>query len=65
MMKMNRKLYTQKLEIKRFFEQQQKMRIKFSLLYIQVLNNSSKHSESVIKQKIIIMKNSFNLFKKL
>ena len=65
MMKMNRKLYTQKSEIKKFLEQQQKMKIEFFLLYIQALNDSGKHSENVIKQKIIIMKSSFNLFKKL
>ena len=35
------------------------------MLYIQALNESDKCSENVIKQKIIIMKSSFNLLKKL
>src|SRR2546429_431300 len=64
MMKMNEKLYTQKSEIRRFLEQQ-RMRIKSSLLYTQVLNSSVKCLRSVIKQKIIVMKSSFNLFKEL
>ena len=41
------------------------MRIEFLSFYIQVLNNSDKCSENVIKQKIIIMKSSFNLLKEL
>jgi len=63
-MKMNRELYTQKLEVRRFLEQQ-RIRIESSLSYTQALNGSSKHSGGVIKQKIIAMKNSFNLFKEL
>ena len=50
MMKMNKKLYIQKSEIKKFLEQQ-KMRIEFFLLYIQALNSSDEYSENVIKQK--------------
>ena len=64
MMKINKKLYTQKLKIRKFIKQQ-KIRVEFSLFYIQTLNNSDKCSENVIKQKIIIMKNNFNLLKKL
>jgi len=63
-MKMDGELYTQKLEVKRFLEQQY-IKIESSLLYTQALNDSSKHSENVIKQKIIIMKSSFNLLKEL
>jgi len=64
MMKMNEKLYTQKLKIRKFIKQQ-RMRIEFLLFYTQVLNDSSKYLKSVIKQKIIVMKSSFNLLKKL
>ena len=64
MMKMNEKLYTQKSEIRKFIEQQ-KMRIEFLLFYTQTLNSSDECLESVIKQKIIVMKSSFNLLKKL
>ena len=64
MMKINRKLYIQKSEIKKFLEQQ-KIRVKSSLLYIQTLNSSNEYLKNVIKQKIIVIKNSFNLFKKL
>jgi len=63
-MKINEKLYIQKSEIRRFLEQQS-IKIKFFQLYTQALNSSDKHSENVIKQKIIIMKSSFNLLKKL
>ncbi len=63
-MKMNRKLYTQKSEIRRFLEQQ-RIRIKSSSFYIQALNSSDEHLKNMIKQKIIIMKSSFNLLKKL
>ena len=61
---MNKELYIQKSEIRKFIKQQ-KMRIKSLSLYTQALNSSNEHSENVIKQKIIIMKSSFNLFKKL
>ncbi len=64
MMKMNEKLYTQKSKIRKFLKQQN-IRIKFLLLYTQAFNSSDEYSENVIKQKIIIMKNSFNLLKKL
>jgi len=63
-MKMNEKLYTQKSKIRKFLKQQN-IRIKFLLLYTQAFNSSDEYSENVIKQKIIIMKNSFNLLKKL
>ena len=64
MMKMNKKLYTQKSEIRKFIEQQ-RIKIKSFLFYIQALNDSDKCSEDVIKQKIIVMKSSFNLLKEL
>ena len=63
-MKMNEKLYTQKSEIRRFIKQQ-KIRVKSSSFYTQALNNSDECLKNVIKQKIIIMKNSFNLLKEL
>ncbi len=62
-MKINEKLYTQKLKIRKFLEQS--IRVESSLLYTQALNSSDECSENVIKQKIIVMKNSFNLLKKL
>ena len=64
MMKMNEKLYIQKSKIKTFFEQQ-KIRIKFSSFYIQTFNNNAEYLRDVIKQKIITMKKSSNLFKQL
>ena len=64
MMKMNEKLYTQKLKIRKFIKQQ-KIKVESLLLYIQAFNDSSKYLRSVIKQKIIIMKSSFKLLKKL
>ena len=65
MMKMNEKLYTQKSEIKRFLEQQHFIQIEPSPPHTQALNGSDEHSENVIKQKIIVMKSSFNLLKEL
>ena len=64
MMKMNEKLYTQKSEIRRFLEQQF-IQIESSSSHTQALNDSDECLRNVIKQKIIVMKNSFNLFKKL
>ena len=65
MMEMNEKLYTQKPEIRRFLKQQHFIQIEPSPPHTQALNDSGEHSEDVIKQKIIIMKNSFNIFKEL
>ena len=62
MMKINKKLYIQKLKIKTFLKKQI-IRIKSSSFYIQTLNDSAECSEDVIKQKIIAMKKTFNLFK--
>ncbi len=63
-MKINKELYTQKFEIKRFLEQQF-IRVKSLLFYTQALNSSSECLRDVIKQKIIAIKNSFNLLKEL
>ena len=46
-MKINEKLYTQKLKIRKFLKQN--IRVKSSSFYIQALNDSSKYSENVIK----------------
>ena len=59
-MKMDRELYTQKLEVRRFLEQQ-RIRVEPSPPYTQALNGSGERSGSVIKQKIIAMENSSNL----
>src|SRR5205809_5385874 len=60
MMKMNRKLYTQKSEIRRFLEQQF-IRVEPSPSHMQALNGSGECSGNVIKQKIIVMESSSNL----
>ncbi len=59
---MNRKLYTQKLKIRKFLEQQ-RIRVESLLFYIQILNDDAECSENMIKQKIIMMKKTFNLLK--
>ena len=64
MMKMNRKLYTQKLKVKTFLEKQ-RIKVESSSLYIQTLNSDAECSRNVIKQKIIVMKKTSNLFKQL
>jgi hypothetical protein len=63
--KIDKKLYIQKSEIKRFLKQQHFIQIESSPLYIQALNESGKRLRGVIKQKIIAMKSSSNLSKKL
>jgi len=63
-MKIDGELYIQKPEIKQFLKQQF-IKVESLSLYTQAFNNSDKHSENVIKQKIIAMTSSFNLFKEL
>ena len=64
MMKMNEKLFSQKSKIRKWIEQQE-MKVETFLFYIQALNDSAECLKSMIKQKIIIMTSSFNLFKVL
>ena len=65
MMKMNKKLYTQKLKIKKISWTATKNK---NQVFFALYSNSQWQwwmLRNVIKQKIIVMKNSFNLLKKL